>query len=81
MRLLDLATRTPISDAVGWTVFHSLWERHRHCGGSCSLVSRGSFAAYPVRGRVPRIARHARELYCHVDSFSAGERQRRRIAC
>lgn len=26
MRLLDLAVRTPLSEALGWTLFDSLWE-------------------------------------------------------
>ena len=26
MRMLDLAVRTPVAEALGWTLFHSLWE-------------------------------------------------------
>jgi GWxTD domain-containing protein len=26
MKLLDLITRTPVSEALGWTLFHSLWQ-------------------------------------------------------
>src|SRR5690242_4015924 len=46
MRLLDLATRTPISDAVGWTVFHSLWE---------GIVIAAVLAALLAAVRSPRI--------------------------
>ncbi len=46
MKLLDLATRTPISDAVGWALFHSLW------GGA---VIAAVLAALLAAVRSPRI--------------------------
>ena len=81
MTLLDLIVRTPVSEALGWTLFHSLWEGAAHCGGVRRTTRRGSLATHPICGRVYRIARDDGELCCYFDSFSARERQRRANAC
>jgi GWxTD domain-containing protein len=46
MKLLDFAVGTPFSEALGWTVFHSLWE---------GIVIAAAFAALLASVRSPRI--------------------------
>ncbi len=46
MRLLEVVVRTPLSDALGWTLFHSLWE---------GIVIAAVFAALMALVRSPRI--------------------------
>ena len=46
MKLFEVVVRTPLSDAVGWTLFHSLWE---------GLVIAAAFAVLLALVRSPRI--------------------------
>ena len=46
MRLMDLVAGTPVASALGWTLFHSLWE---------GLIVAAVFAALLVSIRSPRI--------------------------
>jgi GWxTD domain-containing protein len=46
MTLLDLVVRTPVSEALGWTLFHSLWE---------GVLIAAAFGALLVAVRSPRI--------------------------
>jgi hypothetical protein len=46
MTLLDLVVRTPVAEALGWTLFHSLWE---------GFLVAAAFGALLVSVRSPRI--------------------------
>ena len=46
MRLLEVVVRTPLAEAMGWTLFHSLWE---------GIVIAAAFAVLLALIRSPRI--------------------------
>ena len=70
MKLLDLFVGTPFSEALGWTLLHSLWEGLIVAAALAVFLSvvRSPRTRYPAAGG---IARNARKFSHHFHSVSA----------
>ena len=76
MMALENLVHTPLAQALGWTLFHSLWE-----GAVAAMLLvvgavRDSIVAHPLRPGLFGDARHSRGLRCHVLPLDAGARPR-----